>query len=579
MDPAATGQRQATVALALACALVVAAALRTFGVMYGLPAVYNPDEVAIMNRAIGFAKGDPNPHNFVYPTLYFYLLFVWEGAAFVAGWATGVFDSLAAFERSFFVDPTYVYTAGRLLTVVFGVLTVAATYACAARLVNRTAGLVAAALLTVAPLAVRDAHYVKHDVPVTLLIVLTHAVLARTVMRTRDWAIAGGLAGLAMSMHYYAVFLAVPVALAAVVRADTGAAPRRVSAGAVRGAATAGVFAVAALVVTSPFLLADPAVTIRDMVANREIVMDRATDAQGMLGSGGFYLRWLAREAFGAGGALLAFAGLLVLPREGWRTAALVLAFPITFLLFISNTYPASRYLNAIMPFMAILGGIAVARMMRHDGWRRSAAVALVALATIEAGVASVRTDMFFRQTDTRSLALAWIERHVPPGASVLVEPYSVPVRMSREALAEALAVHLGSADRASIKFQRILALEPFPEPAYRAIYLGTGGLDVDRLWIAPAAFDEARSLAPLRALAVTHVIRKRYNGGEPSRAAFDAALEREGRRLALFSPHVAHLGAEERHMVAPFLHNTDATLDRRLERPGPTIEIWTIAE
>ena len=65
------------VALTLIC--LVALGLRLVGLRYGLPAVYNPDEVAIMSRALAFAKGDLNPHNFLYPTFYFYALFAWEG--------------------------------------------------------------------------------------------------------------------------------------------------------------------------------------------------------------------------------------------------------------------------------------------------------------------------------------------------------------------------------------------------------------------------------------------------------------------------------------------------------------------
>ena len=39
---------------------------------------------------------------------------------------------------------------------------------------SRVAGLTAALFLAVAPLHVLDSHYVKHDVPVTLLIVLAY---------------------------------------------------------------------------------------------------------------------------------------------------------------------------------------------------------------------------------------------------------------------------------------------------------------------------------------------------------------------------------------------------------------------
>src|SRR6187551_2116193 len=100
----------------LAIAIAGAIALRAIGLGYGLPAVYNPDEVAIFTRAMGLGQSHFNPHNFLYPTLYFYALFVWEGLWFVVGRVAGVFDSLAAFERAFFVDPTSLYLAARLLT-------------------------------------------------------------------------------------------------------------------------------------------------------------------------------------------------------------------------------------------------------------------------------------------------------------------------------------------------------------------------------------------------------------------------------------------------------------------------------
>src|SRR5690349_25062024 len=99
----------ARISVWLVLAIVAGALLRLIGIAYGLPAVYNPDEVAIMNRAIGLGQNGLNPHNFLYPSLYFYALFAWEGAWFVVGRATGTFASLAAFERGFFTDPTSIY--------------------------------------------------------------------------------------------------------------------------------------------------------------------------------------------------------------------------------------------------------------------------------------------------------------------------------------------------------------------------------------------------------------------------------------------------------------------------------------
>ena len=94
--------------------LALAEWLRATGLSFGLPAVYNPDEVAIMSRALGFARGDLNPHNFLYPTFYFYVLFAWVGGWFAFSWLTGAVASLGAFQTQFFLDPSGVYHAGRV---------------------------------------------------------------------------------------------------------------------------------------------------------------------------------------------------------------------------------------------------------------------------------------------------------------------------------------------------------------------------------------------------------------------------------------------------------------------------------
>ena len=108
---------------------IVALGLRLVGLRYGLPAVYNPDEVAIMSRALAFAKGDLNPHNFLYPTFYFYALFVWEGLDRGLVRCHGCRRvAIGAFQQEFFVDPTRVFVAGRLLTALCGTATVAATF-------------------------------------------------------------------------------------------------------------------------------------------------------------------------------------------------------------------------------------------------------------------------------------------------------------------------------------------------------------------------------------------------------------------------------------------------------------------
>lgn len=557
-------------------ALAIAALFRFWNLGFGLPAVYNPDEVAIMNRAVALGQNGLNPHNFLYPSLYFYALFAWEGLWFLAGRATGVFASLGDFERAYFVDPTSIYLAGRALGALAGTATVWVTFRLGTRLFGRAAGTIAALLLAVAPLAVRDAHYVKHDVPATLLVVLAidAALAAADASHRARWWIAGALAGLATSTHYYAVFVVV-VVLAVSVGAEPGH-------GAWRGRffrmAVIMIAAALAFLATSPFLLMEFGTALRDIAANRAIVMDRATTAGGAFASLAYYFTWLVKDGVGTTTSCLAAVGLAVLlGRRSWRPLAAVLLFPVLFLLFIANTVPASRYLNPVLPFVTLLAGAGVARLAATGTTATWIGAGLVMAALGIGARASMLVDAFIGQTDTRTLARGWIEGQVPPESSILIQPYSVPLHQSRAGLEEALRFHLGDPDRASIRFQRQRALAPYPAPAYRLIYLGAGGLDVDKIYVDPAEFGDTGGPSALDRVAVTYVVLKRYNEPDPALVPLVSALERRGRVVATFSPYRSNADSVSRAGTPPFLHNTDVRIGPALERPGPIIDVWRL--
>jgi len=573
--------RSARVLLLAICA--VALGLRLLALAYGLPAIYNPDETPILNRALAFAKGDLNPHNFLYPSLYFYALFGWEVLFFILGRMMGLYRSVDDFQREFFTDPSRLFLAGRALTTAFGVATVPVLYAFGRRLYDRTTGLIAAVFLAVAPVAVRDAHYVKLDVPVTFFVVLTHVVLARIVTdplaaaRQRWWVVAGFFAGLTVSTHYYAAFVVIPVAAAALIE---GYRTRRWG-DATKLLTIAALATMAGFVIGTPFFFVEPHTALRDIVAVREIDIDRAVESTGAFTSLERYADILFYDAVGWPVCLLAALGFIWALVVDWRRGLILGTFTTAFLVFVSNTVPMSRYLNVILPFMALAAAFTVVRIVREvdrglGGRPAVTAAVLTMLAMIPGLVASIRTDLFFRQADTRTIAREYVENQIPSGASILVQPYSAPVRRSRDALVEALRANLGSEQKASIKFQLMLAANPVP-PSYRLIYLGDGGEDPDKIYISPARFAGSTGLTPLRTLGVEYVILKKNNVPNPTLVGLETALAREGRRIASFTPYRPEATPAERAEVAPYLHNTAARIEPALQRPGPGVDIWDI--
>jgi hypothetical protein len=564
--------------VAVAAITTVAFCLRVVGIGYGLPAVYNPDEIAILARALSFAKGTLNPHNFLYPTLYFYVLFGWVGLYLAFVWVSGQVGSIAELQGLYFSDPAGLYIAGRALSVIVGTATVVALHRLALRLFDSRVALAAAVFLAVAPLHVRDSHYIKHDVPATFVVVLAYLAMTRvwptTGVRTpspRDVLIAGGACGIAFATHYYCVFLAAPL-LWVILRAYAPLGWRAVAVQAMRAAAVCAVVFFA----LSPFLLVEPATAWRDITANRQIVVDRAVTG-GAFAPALRYVNILVMDATGAPVAIVGIAGALWMLVASPGRAVLLLAFAVPFFAFISNTVPASRYLNAILPMITIFAAWTLSRVADRFRAHPWIVWVVVALCAVPALLQSVRSDLFFRKDDTRTVARRFIEERIPPHATILIQPYSVPLTPSREGLLEALRVNLGSSDAASRKFQLQLAQTPYPEPSYRLIFLGTGGLDAEKIYVDYAELGGTAGLAPLRRLGVAYVVLKRYTRSDPVMNPLLTALDREARRVATFSPFRPGTSEADMLRIEPFLHNTDTRIVGALERPGPPLEIWQI--
>ncbi|HEY3107519.1 MAG TPA: glycosyltransferase family 39 protein, partial [Chloroflexota bacterium] len=190
----------------LAVVILAALALRLWGVNYGLPYAYHPDEPFMMGVAWKmYRSGDLNPHVWDYPTMQMYVLLalvaIREG---FQGWLPVL------------ATPGMEYLLGRLLNVAYGVGTVALVYWSGRRLFGRWEGVVGAALLATAQLHSLMSHFLKVDVPTTFWCAAVLAASARLLERPSvgTYALAGATVGLAAAGKYPAATVGVVVVAA-----------------------------------------------------------------------------------------------------------------------------------------------------------------------------------------------------------------------------------------------------------------------------------------------------------------------------------------------------------------------------
>ncbi len=360
--------------VALAAILAGAAALRLVGVGYGLPfPLLSPDEQSIVPRAWKIVHGGGlDPHWFDYPSLLLYLLAPFQ-----------------AWEH----QPSYL--AARLVVVVLALGAVAAAWWLGSRAYGETAGAIAAVAVAVATTEVAYSRMAVTDVPLTLGVTASLALLVSGRIEL------GGLAaGLAMSFKYPGIFLLVPLAVAGYRQA------RRLALGLAAAAA--------AFCATSPFFV----VHFGSAVNNAYHVQKLAR--QGWLGFEHDHaapIEFLSRLWEGLGPMLLVCGLGLVLALTHRRRTDLILAsFVLVYFLDLCTLGAHyDRYVLPLVPPLAVLAG------------RVRSLTPVTLLLLVVPLTWTIRDDRRLTKTDTREVAHTWVERHLPPGARVAADPSLPP--------------------------------------------------------------------------------------------------------------------------------------------------------
>lgn len=504
-----SGQRLMLLGLVL-----LALALRLWGIGFGLPRTYHPDEPAHVLQALAVARGLPGGLTFANPPLYKYLLLGEYAVTYLLGRSGSPQDFVARFRA----DPSLLYLEARATSALLGSLTVVAAYVLGARWRSQRTGLLAAGWTAVAYLLVRDAHFGVNDALVTLLVTLT-LVACLKVLRGGTWRddlLAGALAGLAFTAKYQGLVVLVPLGLAYLLARE-----RRLG-----GLVLALASMLVASLLTFPSLVLEPGRVLADIYLH--LYLPGQTGYPGLDPAGG-YLYYLKVLVWGLGWPLLAAAlgASLILPRDrGWL---LIVSVPgLLFLVLGAERMYFARLLLPALPALIVLAAALLDTLATRV--RMPWAALLVPTAAVLVGLPtladSAQLDRLLTRADTRDQARDWIEARLPPGTALAVD-----------------APPLGP---------------PLPADGYNLV-VPDGALDD-----LPLAEYEARG--------VEYVVTSSFVADSPdARAAFYVDLTRSADLVAQFRPGDAPPAFVYDQIYAPF-NDLGA-----LERPGPTVSVYRL--
>ena len=406
--------------------IVLGAAVRLWALGFGLPySQARPDESVIIDVVRDFLRGRFQPFFYDYPWFFMYMSTAVQLARAAWGQVTGQFADVSALVTSWPTNYQPFFLANRALSVVFGTLSIAVTYALGARLSDRAVGLVSAFFLAICFLHVRDSHYGTTDVTMTFFMILAVASLLRAEQEKSGRALlgAGLAAGLAAGTKFHALALGAPIVVAqAISLIRRSAEPARVRWPLVR----AGVPFAIVFLLCVPFVYLDWQRFIDSMGLLKGWLLAGQSGAPD-LGNGWWYhLRLSLRYGLGLPMLLCGLAGAFLVARRSPVMGLLVLSYPVAYYAVAgASRVVFFRYALPVTPFLCVTAAVTIVEVVRFATRSRPRATApamvVCALLVAAPSIASVwQFNRILAETDNRVLVAQWVVAEVPEGSTIL---------------------------------------------------------------------------------------------------------------------------------------------------------------
>ncbi len=410
---------------------LVAIILRIWGINFGLPYLYHPDEPVVVEIAQRmFKTGDLNPHFLTWPSLIFYLNAIAYVPYYLVGKLVGVFhnpaDIPAPIILAMGVGQTPMPTSwllGRLLTVVCGSASIVLTFEVGRRMTDNVAsGLLAAVMMAISPSNVANSRFITSDTFIVFFTLLSFwgSVLIFQQGKVWHYVVAGIAVGLAASAKYNGALIVLPVIAAHFLRCRwQGFKEWRFY--------LALVLSAVAFFLTTPFALLDYPTFLAGLQYQAQHY------SSGHVGMEGNTLRWYLSYLWRVEGPVVLLAVLEILHGIYVRSKETVLlsAFPIAYFALISSVVVRNdRTLLPLTPFLFLLAssllvGLNRSGIQRSQQTWRIVANALVLLSLSWPLVQTLKNAVQLTTIDSRETARIWIDHNLPAGARVAIESYS----------------------------------------------------------------------------------------------------------------------------------------------------------
>lgn len=420
---------------------LLALLLRFYGIDFGKPYNYHPDETKLVAQAgrllaTRFMEKDAYFAINIYPPLYTYMLAGAMGGYISLGLLSGHFESLDDVRLAYDTEPFQFYLISRSLVAILGALSVLLLYQIASRLYTQHIGIIAALLLAVNFVHVRNSHFGTVDVPAAFFALASVYFCVRIFREGQfiHYIAAAVFAACALATKFSMFTLLIPIFFAHFARYPAKVWPRHLFDRTLWMAAGTGLVA---------FLAVCPIIWLDFSKTWGGILGTGRFERVGKIGSGGGFLSYWTGdqsdgfgvfypnsipETFGIALTLLAAAAILYLVLKHRRQDLFLLAcFIPMYILFEKMSIKAMRHILPIIPFLMLAAAVALAEItgtLKHRSTRTIALIIPLLYFCVTQCSAAISYHRALLHDDPRTRATTWIRQHLPAEMAVAIEAF-----------------------------------------------------------------------------------------------------------------------------------------------------------
>lgn len=405
--------------------LLLAFAVRMWGINFGLPHKHILDEEAIIYGAFYTGTNQLQPLRYIYAPLVPYLILAEYGFYFIFGKLFGSFVNTNDFFISYLEDPTTFFLIARITLALFGVATVWLTWFIGKKFFDSKIGLIAAFFLALVFLHVKESHYIKEDIIAGFFVLVTFYFSLKILVagRLKSYLWAGVAFGLALGAKYQSALILPVVIISHFLRTKKLELKKLLLFSS---------SAFLAYVVTNPYIIIESRTSIQGLIA--ESALGRVFYPLHLQGKSVPW--WFATEHVpqGLGWPLFLFGvfGFIVciwIWRKDKRKKQYLLipVFPIIFFISLDfwTKFHFARYAVSVLPFFALGAAILVVflgHIIKEPKVRSVFLILGSVLLILPSFIRTIKFNKLITSSDTREVSLNWVLQNVEESSKILVE-------------------------------------------------------------------------------------------------------------------------------------------------------------